>query len=100
MNILIKVLGTGCAKCKQTTEVIQQVVNENKLKIEIEKVEGIMKIMEYNVMSTPAVVINNEVVIKGRVPSKEEIKEILLANKTIEDLDKPSEGCCSNNTCC
>ncbi|WP_298287817.1 thioredoxin family protein [uncultured Lutibacter sp.] len=100
MNILIKVLGTGCTKCKQTTEVIQQVVNENKLKIEIEKVEDIMKIMEYNVMSTPAVVINDEVVIKGRVPSKEEIKEILLANKTIEDLDKPSEGCCSNNTCC
>jgi len=100
MNILIKILGTGCTKCKQTTEVIQQVVDENKLKVEIEKIEDIMKIMEYNVMSTPAVVINGEVIIKGRVPSKNEIKEILLSQKKIKDTDKPNEGCCSNSTCC
>lgn len=76
----IKILGTGCPKCKRTTEVVQKAVEELSLSdVSVEKVEDIMKIMEYNVMSTPAVVINEEVVIKGHVPSRDEIMELLKA---------------------
>ena len=77
MTKTIKILGTGCPKCKQTTAVVQDVVQENNIDATIEKVEDIMKIMEYNVMSTPAIVIDEEIAIKGRVPSKKEVLELL-----------------------
>lgn len=74
----IKILGTGCPKCKQTTSMVEKAVEELGLRnVTIEKVEDIMKIMEYDVMSTPAVVIDGEIKIKGRVPSAKELKEIL-----------------------
>ena len=74
----IKILGTGCPKCKQTASIVAQAVAELGLTdVNIEKVEDIMKIMEYNVMTTPAVVIDNEIKIKGRVPSINELKELL-----------------------
>lgn len=77
MSKVIKILGTGCSKCKTTTAVVTEVVNELGINVEIIKVEDITEIMGYNVMSTPAVVINEKVMIKGRVPSKKEVKEIL-----------------------
>jgi len=77
MSKLIKILGTDCAKCKQTTTIVTDVVNENSIDATVEKVEDIVEIMKYNVMSTPAVVINEEIVINGRVPSKSELLEIL-----------------------
>lgn len=80
MSINIKILGTGCPKCKQTTAVVQEVINENNIDATIEKVEDIMEIMKFNVMITPAVVINNDIKIKGRVPSKDEIKALLMNN--------------------
>ncbi len=74
----IKILGTGCPKCLQTTAMVEQTVSELGLTdVKIEKVEDIMKIMEYNVLSTPAVVIDEEIKIKGRVPSVNELKELL-----------------------
>ena len=74
----VKILGTGCPKCKQTTSMVEKAVEELGLTdVNIEKVEDIMKIMEYNVMSTPAVVIDGEIKIKGRVPSVSELKEML-----------------------
>ncbi|MDB4286043.1 thioredoxin family protein [bacterium] len=74
----VKILGTGCPKCKQTTSMVEKAIQELGLTdVAIEKVEDIMKIMEYNVMSTPAVVIDGEVKIKGRVPSVKELKELL-----------------------
>lgn len=73
----IKILGTGCSKCKQTTAIVEEVVRENNIDATIEKVEDIMKIMEYNVLSTPAIVIDEEITIKGRVPSKKEVFELL-----------------------
>lgn len=74
----IKILGTGCPKCQQTTAAVKRVVNElGKTDVQIEKVEDIMKIMEFEVMSTPAVVLNGVVKIKGRVPSDNELKEML-----------------------
>ena len=73
----IKVLGPGCAKCKTTFGIIQRVVNDNNIDATVTKVDDIMEIMSYNIISTPAVVIDGEVKIKGRVPSETEAKELL-----------------------
>ncbi len=77
MTIKIKVLGTGCPKCKQTTTLVEDVVKENGIDATVIKVEDIMDIMSYNIMSTPAVVIDEEVKIRGRVPSRAELLELL-----------------------
>lgn len=72
----IKILGTGCAGCKALHAAVQQVVEELGLRAEVVKEEDLMKIMSYNVMSLPALVIDEKVVAKGRM-SKEEIKAVL-----------------------
>jgi len=77
MSKIIKILGTGCPKCKTTTALVEEVVNENNIDAEIIKVEDIMQIMEYNVLSTPVLVIDEQITIKGRVPSKNEIIDLL-----------------------
>ncbi|MCK9301475.1 MAG: thioredoxin family protein [Bacteroidales bacterium] len=73
----VKILGTGCPKCKTLEKITREVVEQNGFEANITKVEDIMDIMKYNIMSTPALVVNEKVIIKGRVPSAEEIKEIL-----------------------
>ncbi len=73
----IKVLGTGCAKCKTTYNLLEKVIKDNNLDIQIVKVEDIVEIMSYNILATPAVVFDGVIKIKGRVPSEKEIKEIL-----------------------
>jgi len=77
MSRVIKILGTGCPKCKTMTNIVQEVVKENHIDASIEKVEDIIQIMEFNIMTTPALVIDNIVTIKGRVPSKEEVLALL-----------------------
>jgi small redox-active disulfide protein 2 len=74
----IKVLGTGCPKCQQTTALVQQVVDDNGIEAKVIKVEDIMEIIEYNILSTPALVINEDIKISGRVPTKTEIEQLLL----------------------
>ncbi|MCU4156870.1 TM0996/MTH895 family glutaredoxin-like protein [Carboxylicivirga sp. A043] len=73
----IKVLGTGCAKCKTLEEVTRKAVEEKGIDATIEKVEDIMQIMTFGVMTTPALVIDGKVAVKGRVPSVDEIKKLL-----------------------
>jgi small redox-active disulfide protein 2 len=73
----IKILGTGCPKCKTLEKLTRDVVAQNGFSAEISKVEDIMEIMKFNVLSTPALVVNGKVEIKGRVPSAEEIKQVL-----------------------
>lgn len=73
----IKILGTGCPKCKTLEKLTREVVEQNGFDANITKVEDIMDIMKYNVMSTPALVVNEKVEIKGRIPSAEEIKQVL-----------------------
>lgn len=73
----VKVLGTGCSKCKTLYNVVEKIVRENNLEVTLTKVEDIMEIMTFNVMSLPAIVIDDEVKIKGRVPSESEIREML-----------------------
>jgi small redox-active disulfide protein 2 len=74
MTYIIKVLGTGCAKCKTLENATLEVVRENGFDAEVEKVEDINQIISYGVMMTPALVVNGKVVFSGRVPSKNEIK--------------------------
>ena len=73
----IKILGPGCAKCKATYQVLTKVISENNLDVRLTKIEDITEIMSYNVMSTPAVVVDGEVKIKGHVPTEHEIKQLL-----------------------
>lgn len=73
----IKILGTGCPKCKTLEKLTREVVEKNGVEATIGKVEDIMEIMKYGVMSTPALVIDGKVVIKGRIPSEQEIKSAL-----------------------
>lgn len=77
MSINIKVLGTGCPKCKALERAIREVVEENKYEAQIEKVEDIVKIMNYGIMATPGMAINEKVVASGRLLSKEEIKNLI-----------------------
>lgn len=97
MSKVVKILGTGCPKCKITNAIVTEVVNDNKLDATVEKVEDIMEIMEYNVMTTPAVVIDGVVVIKGRVPSKDEVFKLLNTENPDSDISDESTSCCSTN---
>ncbi len=76
----IKVLGTGCANCKALYATVEKVVNELGIQAEIIKEEDLMKIMEYNVMTLPALVINDKVVAKGRINAGE-VKELITSNQ-------------------
>ena len=73
----IKILGPGCPKCKTLDKATHEVVEQNGIDATITKVEDIMEIMKYGVMSTPALVVDEKVVVKGRVPSHDEIKQLL-----------------------
>ena len=75
----IKILGTGCPKCKQTEAMVRKTLAEHAIEAQVEKVEDIQAIMEYNILSTPAVVVDEVVHIKGRVPSAKELVELLNA---------------------
>lgn len=67
----IKVLGSGCANCKSTAALIQAVAAARDITINIEKVQDLQQIMAYGVMSTPAVVIDEQVVHKGSIPKRD-----------------------------
>lgn len=73
----VKVLGPGCAKCKTTFQVIEKVIKENNLDVKLTKVDDIMEMMNYNIMTTPAVVVDGEVKMKGQVPSESDVKRLL-----------------------
>ena len=73
----IKILGPGCAKCNTLEKMTREVVEKTGINATITKVEDIMEIMKYGVMSTPALVVDEKVLVKGRVPSSDEIKQLL-----------------------
>ena len=73
----IKVLGPGCSKCKTTYQVVEKVIKENNLNVKLTKVDDIMEMMNYNIMTTPAIVVDEVVKIKGKVPTESEVKELL-----------------------
>ena len=73
----LKILGTGCPKCKKLEEATKTAATELGIKYNIEKITDIEKIMSFSVMSTPALVVNGEVKVAGRVPSIEDLKKML-----------------------
>ncbi len=73
----IKVLGTGCASCKALFETVKQAVKESNIDAVVIKEEDMMNIMSYNVMSLPAIVIDEKVVSKGKKLSLSEVKELI-----------------------
>jgi small redox-active disulfide protein 2 len=75
----IKVLGTGCANCKNTIALIEQVAKAKGVPVTLSKVEELREIMGYGVMSTPGVVIDGKVVHAGGVPSRDKIEHWLSA---------------------
>ena len=77
MSKVIKILGTGCQKCKSLTGIVEEVVKENNIDATVEKVEDIIEIMKFDIMTTPALVIDDIVILKGRIPSKEEVLTLL-----------------------
>jgi small redox-active disulfide protein 2 len=81
--MLIQVLGTGCTKCKTLHEIVKKAVEETGVDAQVEKVEDIQKIMAFEVLMTPGLVIDGEVKTAGRVPSAEEIKRLIAEAKTV-----------------
>ena len=72
----IKILGPGCPNCKTLYRTTLEVVEKNGLSATVTKVEDIMEILKYGVMSTPAMVVDGNVLVKGRVPSADEIEKL------------------------
>jgi len=70
----VKILGTGCANCKNTLALVEQVAREKSVAIKLEKVEDLPAIMGYGVMSTPGVVIDGAVVHAGGVPARSKVE--------------------------
>ncbi len=77
----IKILGTGCARCKALEQSVINSLAELDIAADVSKVEDIVKIMEYGIMRTPGLVIDEKVVMSGRVPTVSEIKEIIIKNQ-------------------
>ncbi len=77
----IKILGSGCARCQSLEKTTREAISELGLNATVEKVEDIQKIMEYGVMRTPGLVINEKVILTGQVPRLTELKELLTKNQ-------------------
>ena len=78
----IKVLGPGCAKCHQLEQTTKEVVKELGIDAEIEYIKDIKKIMEYPILTTPGLVIDEKLVVSGRVPSKAEVTTFITTALT------------------
>lgn len=77
MATSIKILGPGCAKCKTTFEVIRKAVEQSGVQANITKIEDLEGMMKYDILTTPVVVINEQIKISGRVPTVDEIVKLL-----------------------
>lgn len=76
-ELKIQVLGTGCPKCKKLADMAERVARELNLDYELEKVTDINKIISFGVMTTPALVVDGKVVIAGKLPSEEALRNLL-----------------------
>jgi small redox-active disulfide protein 2 len=97
----VKVLGAGCANCRNTVALIEDVARASGATIELRKVEDLRDIMSYGVMSTPGVVIDGKVVHAGGVPTRAKIEQ-WFAGATTSGIE-PAAGCCGGGNrsgCC
>ena len=86
----IKILGPGCARCHQLEKTTSEVVKELGIDATVEEVKDMGKIIAYNVMMTPGLVIDEQVVSSGKVPSKAEITQLIINALAKEDQKKGS----------
>ena len=77
----IQILGTGCPKCKKLAELSEQAAKELNLDYQIEKVTEVSKIVDFGVMSTPALAVDGKVLMAGQLPTYEKVKELLIKAK-------------------
>lgn len=89
----VKILGTGCPNCQKLEANTKQALKELNIDANVKKVTDIQEIMQYGIMSTPAVVADGKVLSYGMVPSVEEIKKMLLDNKQSENRFSTSYSC-------
>ena len=80
--MLIEILGTGCAKCKKLEELTKEAVDELGVDAFVNHITDIKAIMNYGVMTTPALVVDGVVKVAGKIPSKDEIKKLIGAKKS------------------
>ena len=83
----IKTLGPGCANCQKLEKMVREVVKELAIDASIEEVKDIKKIMNYHILTTPGLAINEELVCSGKVPSKAEVTQFI-----INGLEKEERG--------
>ena len=81
----IKVLGPGCARCHQLGQIVKEVVRELRIDAHIEDVKDIKKIMEYPILTTPGLVIDEKLVCSGRVPTKAEVTTFITTSMANEE---------------
>lgn len=74
----IKVLGPGCMNCTKLANMCEEVANENNIKIQLEKIIDVDKFMDYGVMLTPALIVNNKLFISGKMPTKSTLTHWLI----------------------
>jgi len=84
----IKILGSGCARCHQLEKTAREVVKELGIEATVEEVKDINKIVEYAVLTTPGLVVNEQLVCAGRVPTKAELTQLIASALTKEDKSK------------
>jgi len=84
----IKILGPGCARCQQLEKTTKEVVKELGIDASVEEVKDINKIVEYAILTTPGLVIDEELVCAGRVPTKAEVTQLITNALTKEDKTK------------
>lgn len=84
----IKILGPGCARCHQLEKTTREVVKELGIDATIEKVKDMMKIVQYPILTTPALVVNEELVCSGRVPTRAEVAQLITNALTKEGKTK------------
>ncbi len=75
----IKILGPGCPNCRTLEKQTRAILEKLGIEANISKVEDILEIMQYGVLSTPALVVDGKILVRGRVPSQEEIEKLLTA---------------------
>jgi len=84
----IKVLGPGCAKCQSLEKTVKEVLAALKLDIKVEEIKDMKKIMQYPILMTPGLVINEKVVLSGKVPSRAEVERLIMNALDAEDKEK------------
>lgn len=85
----IKILGPGCARCNQLEKTTREVVKELGIQAIIEEVKDINKILEYPILTTPGLVLNEELVCSGRVPNKAEVTRFII--NALHKVEKPKK---------